>query len=111
MNLTSLKTVFLDYDTVANGDLDTTLLRNAADDLVLYDSDESKIAERIRDADVALLNKLELSRELLCGAPKLKLGSLPSQPVTATTRTPPPSARKPALVSRSPARCQTSRRA
>jgi glycerate dehydrogenase len=76
MNLSSLKTVFLDYDTVANGDLDTTLLRNAADDLVLYDSDESKIAERIRDADVALLNKLELSRELLCGARKLKLVAL-----------------------------------
>jgi glycerate dehydrogenase len=76
MNGSSLKTVFLDYDTVADGDLDTTLLRNAADNLVLYDSDESKIAERIRDADVALLNKLELSRELLFGAPKLKLVAL-----------------------------------
>jgi glycerate dehydrogenase len=76
MNLGSLKTVFLDYDTVANGDLDTTLLRNAAGNLVLYDSDESKIAERIRDADAVLLNKLELSRELLFGAPKLKLVAL-----------------------------------
>jgi glycerate dehydrogenase len=76
MNSSSLKTVFLDYDTVANGDLDTTLLRNAAGNLVLYDSDESKIAERIRDADAVLLNKLELSRELLFAAPKLKLVAL-----------------------------------
>jgi glycerate dehydrogenase len=76
MNTHSLKTVFLDYDTVANDDLDTRRLREAAGDLILYDSDEAKIAERIRDADVALLNKLELSRALLIGAPKLKLVAL-----------------------------------
>jgi glycerate dehydrogenase len=76
MNSSSLKAVFLDYDTVANGDLDTTLLRQAAGDLVLYDSDEGRVAERIRDADIALLNKLELSRELLHGAPGLKLVAL-----------------------------------
>jgi glycerate dehydrogenase len=71
-----LKTVFLDYDTVANGDLDTTLLRQASDDLVLYDSNQERIAERIHGADIALLNKLELSRELLLGAPRLKLVAL-----------------------------------
>src|SRR5580692_11639916 len=76
MNTHPLKTVFLDYDTVSNGDLDTGGLREAAGDLVLYESNESKIAERIRDADVALLNKLELTRELLFGAPRLKLVAL-----------------------------------
>src|SRR5258707_4608252 len=76
MNAHPLKTVFLDYDTVSNGDLDTSGLREAAGDLVLYESNESKIAERIRDADVALLNKLELTRELLLGAPRLKLVAL-----------------------------------
>ena len=76
MNAQPLKTVFLDYDTVSNGDLDTSGLREAAGDLVLYESNESKIAERIRDADVALLNKLELTRELLLGAPRLKLVAL-----------------------------------
>jgi len=76
MNAHPLKTVFLDYDTVATDDLDTTRLREAAGELVLYESDESKIAERIRDADVALLNKLELTRELLFGAPRLKLVAL-----------------------------------
>jgi len=76
VNAQPLKTVFLDYDTVSNGDLDTSGLREAAGDLVLYESNESKIAERIRDADVALLNKLELTRELLLGAPRLKLVAL-----------------------------------
>jgi glycerate dehydrogenase len=76
MDMQPLKTVFLDYDTVSNGDLDLTLLREAAGDLILYESSETKIAERIQDADVALLNKLDLTRELLSGAPRLKLVAL-----------------------------------
>jgi glycerate dehydrogenase len=76
VNAQPLKTVFLDYDTVSNGDLDTAKLREAGGNLVLYESNESKIAERIQDADVALLNKLELTRELLFGAPRLKLVAL-----------------------------------
>jgi glycerate dehydrogenase len=76
VNSQPLKTVFLDYDTVSNGDLDTTQLREAAGELFLYESNESKIAERIRDADAALLNKLELTRALLFGAPRLKLVAL-----------------------------------
>src|SRR3984885_13562237 len=76
MSAHPLKTVFLDYDTVSNGDLDLERLREAAGELVLYDSSETKIAERIRDADVALLNKLDLTRELLAAAPRLKLVAL-----------------------------------
>jgi glycerate dehydrogenase len=76
MNGQPLKTVFLDYDTVSNGDLDLARLREAAGDLILYDSSESKIAERIQDADAVLLNKLDLTRELLSGAPRLKLVAL-----------------------------------
>ena len=71
-----MKTVFLDYDTVSNGDLDTAALREAAGQLILYDSSESKIAERLQDADTALLNKVQLTRELLFGAPRLKLIAL-----------------------------------
>jgi len=44
--------------------------------LILYESNQTKIAERIRDADVALLNKLALRREILLGAPRLKLVAL-----------------------------------
>src|ERR1700727_3705659 len=76
MSAYPLKTVFLDYDTVSNGDLDLETLREAAGDLSVYDSSDTKIAERLHDADVALLNKLELTRELLWGAPRLKLVAL-----------------------------------
>jgi glycerate dehydrogenase len=68
-----VKAVFLDYDTVSNGDLDTTALSASVGDLHLCKSDDAKTAERIRDAEVVLLNKVELSRELLRNAPKLKL--------------------------------------
>ena len=68
-----MKAVFLDYDTVSNGDLDTSGLSAAVDDLQLCESDDSKIAGRIRDAEIVLLNKVELSRALLQNAPNLKL--------------------------------------
>jgi glycerate dehydrogenase len=76
MSTQPLKTVFLDYDTVSNGDLDLAQLRDAAGNLTLYDSSQAKVAERMQDADVALLNKLELTREILSGAPRLKLVAL-----------------------------------
>src|SRR5580704_2931130 len=76
MGAPPLKTVFLDYDTVSNGDLNLAALREAAGDLSVYDSSDTKIAERLHDADVDLLNKLELTRELLSGAPNLKLVAL-----------------------------------
>lgn len=68
-----MKAVFLDYDTVSNGDLDASALRAAVDDLSLCDSDDAKTAQRIRAVEIVLLNKVELSRELLQGARKLKL--------------------------------------
>jgi glycerate dehydrogenase len=76
MNAQPAKTVFLDYDTVSAGDLDLTALRAASADLILYDSDAALTLERIRDADVVLLNKLELSRGLLFAADNLKLIAL-----------------------------------
>ena len=71
-----MKAIFLDYDTVSNGDLDASSLSAAVDDLVLCASDPAKTAERIRDAEIVLLNGLELSRESLRGAPRLKLVAL-----------------------------------
>jgi glycerate dehydrogenase len=68
-----MKAAFLDYDTVSNGDLDISALSAAVDDLRLFGSNDSETAERLRDVDVALLNKVELSRELLQSAPRLKL--------------------------------------
>ncbi len=68
-----MKALFLDYDTVSNGDLDLSTLSAAAGDLTLCESDHAKTAERIRDAEIVLLNKVELSRELLRSAAHLKL--------------------------------------
>src|SRR6204780_5293162 len=70
---TLVKAVFLDYDTVSNGDLDESALRAAVDELTLCNSDDAKTAERIRDVEIVLQNKVELSRELLQGAARLKL--------------------------------------
>ena len=76
MNARPLNTVFLDYDTVADGDLDLASLREACGNLILYDSSETQTADRIRAADVVLLNKLELTRDLLFGAANLQLVAL-----------------------------------
>lgn len=70
---TLVKAVFLDYDTVSDGDLDTSALSAAAGELRLCESDDAKNVERLQDADIALVNKVRLSRELLRVAPKLKL--------------------------------------
>ena len=68
-----MKAAFLDYDTVSNGDLDITALSAVVDELRLFGSNDSETAERLREVEVVLLNKVELSRELLQGAPGLKL--------------------------------------
>ena len=71
-----MKAVFLDYDTVSNGDLDTSELAASVGDLTLCASDESRTAERIHDADIVLLNGQKLPREMLSRAPSLKLVAL-----------------------------------
>lgn len=71
-----MRAVFLDYDTVSNGDLDVSGLRAAVEQLELFDLDEAKLPQQMRDADIVLVNKLALNRELLHGAPKLKLVTL-----------------------------------
>jgi glycerate dehydrogenase len=68
-----VKAVFLDYDTVSTGDLDTSALRAAVDDLLLCDTDDAATPERIRGVEIVMTNKVELSRELLAGATKLRL--------------------------------------
>jgi glycerate dehydrogenase len=69
--------VFLDYDTVSSSDLDASVLTRVVNDLHFYASTaDAQIAERIRDAQIVLLNKLTLSRELLQGARDLKLIAL-----------------------------------
>jgi glycerate dehydrogenase len=68
-----MKAVFLEYDTVSNGDLDISGLSATVDDLQLVASSAKGLPERIRDADVVLLNTLIFPRELMERSPKLKL--------------------------------------
>ena len=69
-----MRAVFLDYHTVSYDDLDEAMLTGALDDLHFYPSTlNAQIAERIQDAEIVLLNKVRLSRELLQGARGLRL--------------------------------------
>lgn len=68
-----MKAVFLEYDTVSDGDLDMSGLSATVDDLQLVSSSATGLPERIRDADVVLLNTLVFPRELMQRSPKLKL--------------------------------------
>jgi glycerate dehydrogenase len=68
-----MKAAFLEYDTVSDGDLDISALSAAVDELQLFDSAEALTAERIRDADIVMVNTQLLTRALLHGAAKLKL--------------------------------------
>jgi glycerate dehydrogenase len=69
----AVRAVFLDYDTVSNGDLDTSALSAAVGNLELCESNDAMTAERIRDAHIVMLNKVELTRELMQGAADLEL--------------------------------------
>lgn len=72
-----MNAVFLDYDTVSYGDLDSSKLREAMPDLRLYEATaEPEIPARIRDAEVVMLNKLPLGRGHFEAAPRLRLIAL-----------------------------------
>jgi len=78
-----MRTVFLDYETVRNGDdsLDHSAIDAAADaagGAVRYCdfTEDAEIPERLAAADIALLNKVKLSRAHLTAATHLKLIAL-----------------------------------
>jgi glycerate dehydrogenase len=71
-----MKAAFLDFDTVSAGDLDTSKLAAAVDELRLHDIDESKVADMLQGVEAVLLNKVRLSRALLQGAHSVKLVAL-----------------------------------
>jgi glycerate dehydrogenase len=72
-----MHTVFLDYETVSNGDLDPSAIEGAAGNVRFCASTaDSEIIERIGGAGIVLLNKVKLSRDRLEAAPELKLIAL-----------------------------------
>lgn len=72
----AMKAAFLDFDTVSSGDLDVSALAAALDELQIFCIDEARTAERLAAVEVALVNQVTLTRELLRGAPRLKLVAL-----------------------------------
>lgn len=72
-----MNSVFLDYQTVSNGDLDPQPLQAVLPGLVLYDnSDDRQIRERVAGAEVVLVNKGIIDRAVMQNAPHLKLIAL-----------------------------------
>ena len=72
-----MRAVFLDYDTVSNDDLDPRSLREAAGEVAFHEGTlDAQVAERIGAAEIVLLNKLRIGREVLESAPRLRLIAL-----------------------------------
>ena len=72
-----MRAVFLDYETVYNGDLDTSGLTGVMPGLQIYGStSDSEVAARIADVEIVLLNGFVLTRTLVHGARHLKLIAL-----------------------------------
>jgi len=73
-----MPSLFLDYATVSfKADLDPAPLRRVLPDVELRDhTPQDEIAERIAGAEVVLLNKLRITREIIQATPSLKLIAL-----------------------------------
>lgn len=72
-----MKSVFLDYSTVSTGDLDPQSLLDAAPELELRDlTSQADVAQIIEGRAIVLLNKLQLTREIIFEAPDLRLIAL-----------------------------------
>jgi glycerate dehydrogenase len=68
-----MKSVFLDFATLSNGDLDTRALELAAPGLTLLEAARQEdVAERIAGHAVVMTNKLRIDRPLIEGSPTLR---------------------------------------
>ncbi len=69
-----MRAVFLDFDTLGPGDIDAAPLLRHLPDLKLYPhTPADQVAERIADADVVLINKVDLCGDTLARTTRLKL--------------------------------------
>jgi len=72
-----VRAIFLDYETVSCGDLDTASLSRIMPDLQFHGmTDDGHIGPRVADADIVLLNKCVLTRDHLRNSRRLKLIAL-----------------------------------
>jgi len=69
-----MRAAFLDYETVSSGDLDTASLERAAPEIRFYSTTtEAQLAGRIANAQILLVNHINLTRARLDEARKLEL--------------------------------------
>lgn len=67
-------TVFLDFGSVTRGDVDRTALEQAVSPWIYHDNTScGQVAERIRDAEIVVSNKIMLDRAAILAASNLKL--------------------------------------
>jgi len=72
-----MRGVFLDLGTVSNGDLDTSVLTAVLPGLVIHEqTPQAEVAGRIAGAEVLLLNKCRITREMMAANPQLRLIAL-----------------------------------
>ena len=73
-----MPSIFLDYATVSfNGDLDPAPLRRVLPDLeTLEHTAQDEVAARIAGAEVVMVNKLHITREVMAATPSLELIAL-----------------------------------
>jgi len=70
----SLRAVFLDHASLDLGDLDLSHLHRPFNELHLYPSSTAEqVSQRLQDAQVAISNKVPITREILQDCPQLKL--------------------------------------
>ena len=72
--MSNRRAVFLDLSPLDQGDLDLKPLHSAFTELVCYEqTSESQILDRLEGAQVAIVNKVTLSADVLAACPELKL--------------------------------------
>ena len=72
-----MRTVFLDHETLHLADLDTAGIDATLDNVTYWpDTQPDEVVERIRDAEVLVVNKVRLNREQLQASTSLRLISL-----------------------------------
>ena len=69
-----MQAVFLDYKTVDSGDLDLSPISNLLPELIVYENTKAEeISDRIKNAEIIIINKVELDSSLLSQAHNAKL--------------------------------------
>ena len=69
-----MQAVFLDYKTVDSGDLDLSPISDLLPELIVYENTkDEEIAERIKFAEIIIINKIDLDASLLSKAQNAKL--------------------------------------